>query len=329
MPSEVEQGILEQIRCDGLVGSGNVTMVPFGGGVSSDVWLVEEEGSEPFVVKRSVAKLRVKAEWFADPARLLYEYRYLEIAAKIAPGAVPKLLSKDPHAPFVAMEYLGAGFENWKARLLAGDIRIEDARRAGETLGLIHRATRNDPEVASQFDTLPFFRQLRIEPYLLATAEKHPALAGAIEAEAARLATMRECLVHGDYSPKNMLVSDGRFAVLDCETAWFGDPAFDLAFVLNHLHLKALLHSPKLTDLSSLIEVLSASYFQITGADKARDRRTARLVLMLLLARVDGKSPAEYLDPARQDRLRSFVGPRLNDWDGTLADLSAQWFQFL
>lgn len=327
--TESERDVLEHIRSEGLVTSLDSTMTSFGGGVSSDVWLVEEPGRTPFVVKRSVAKLRVKADWFADPARLLYEYRYLAMAAKIAPGAVPKLLTRDGDSPVIAMEYLGEGFENWKVRLLRGEARVEDARRAGETLALIHRATRNDPDVARQFDTLPLFFQLRIEPYLLATATRHPALAEAIEAEATRLGAARECLVHGDFSPKNMLVSEERFAVLDCETAWFGDPAFDLAFVLNHLHLKALRAPEKLSEFAGLIDVLTTTYFKVTGADGDRDRRTARLLLMLLLARVDGKSPVEYLTPAKQDHVRFFVSSRLNDWNGSLATVTEQWFHSL
>ena len=65
-----------------------------------------------------------------------------------------------------------------------------------------------------------------------------------LRAEAERLVTCRSVLVHGDFSPKNLLVSGDRLVIIDCEVAWYGDPAFDLAFLLNHLCLKALYHAP-------------------------------------------------------------------------------------
>ncbi len=315
----------ERLRTDGLVHRGPASLTPFGGGVSSDVWLVEQDGHRSFVVKRSVEKLRVKDDWRADPGRLKFEYRYLEAVGTIVPDAVPRLLSQSETAPYIAMEYLGDGFENWKTRMLHGAVHPADARKAGEILGAIHAATRDNESIRERFDTLPLFRQLRLDPYLMTTATRHPAVAEAIEEEAGRLASSRICLVHGDYSPKNMLVSEQRFVVLDCETAWCGDPAFDLAFLLNHLHLKALYHAPRNVGLGDAIDTARTAYFARAVNDSNLDRRTARLLLMLLLARVDGKSPVEYLDAPRQETVRAFVLQRLNDWNGTLSDLTAQW----
>ena len=210
-----EIAILKKLRADGLVKSMDARMTAFGGGVSSDVWRVDD-GTETFVVKRPVAKLRVAADWYADPARLVYEYRYLETVARLVPGVVPRVLNPDISGGYIAMEFLGEGFTNWKQDMLDGHAETLVAQRAATALAMIHQATRNDAAIRSRFDSLPFFSQLRIDAYLRATAQKHPGLASQIEEEAQRLARSSECLVHGDYSPKNMLVSKDRFVVLDC-----------------------------------------------------------------------------------------------------------------
>ena len=320
--------LCEELRRNGLLGAGAAQLTPFGGGVSSDVWLVEQTGRESFVVKKCLPKLRVKADWFADPARVHFERRYLETVNCIAPGCVPRLLNTGRQSDYIAMEFLG-GFENWKTRLLRGDARIVDAQQAGALLGRVHSATRGDSAVAREFDTLALFKQLRIEAYLLATARAHPQLAAEFEREAERLAATRECLVHGDYSPKNMLLGEGRLVVLDAETAWFGDGAFDLAFLMNHLHLKAIHHAPADRGLRELVSAARTAYLEAAGRDDAFDRRTARLLLMLLLARVDGKSPAEYLTEPKRERIREFVLARLEKWRAPLEALSREWFDFL
>src|SRR3546814_8703169 len=84
------------------------------------------------------------------------------------------------------------------------------------------------------------FHAIRLEPYLLATARAHPDRAAALESVAAETAATKRALVHGDVSPKNILVGPAGPVLLDAECAWYGDPAFDLAFCLNHLLLKCL-----------------------------------------------------------------------------------------
>ncbi len=323
-----ELAILENLKAKGLVHSDDARMTTFGGGVSSDVWRVDD-GGRSFVVKRSVAKLRVAADWYADPARLIYEYRYLETVSRLVPGVVPRVLNPDISGGYIAMEFLGEGYTNWKQDMLDGIADPVVAERAASALAKIHNTTRNDATIRSQFDSLPFFTQLRIDAYLRATALKHPNLAEHIEEEAQRLTRSSECLVHGDYSPKNMLVSADRLVVLDCETAWFGDPAFDLAFLLNHLHLKGLHHAPHDIGMAAMVKTAIDAYFLTSDVEDSDDmnHRTARLLLMLMLARVDGKSPAEYLNnkPAKQNMIREFVTHRLGK-NLSLQDISRDWF---
>lgn len=324
----MSQDVIAFLETEGLVTPGRASLHAFGGGVSSDVWRVDCPGRPSFVVKRSVPKLRVQADWFSDPARLRYEFLYLRTAADIVPGAVPRLLTGNPDSPCIAMEFLGDGYDNWKTLLLAGACRVSEAQRAGGILGRIHAATRANDTVRGLFDTIEFFTQLRIDAYLRTTAAKHPGpAADAIFREADRLATHAECLVHGDYSPKNMLTGHDRLVILDCETACFGDPAFDLAFLLNHLCLKALHHAPANPGLPDLASAALDAYRAADPANApAVEARTARLLPMLLLARVDGKSPVEYLPPAKQSVVRDFALPAIPREPSSIEELLGSWF---
>jgi aminoglycoside phosphotransferase (APT) family kinase protein len=205
---------------------------------------------------------------------------------------------------------------------------VEHAGRAGNILAQIHRHSDGDPEAMRLFDTTPNFFQLRIESYLLSTGAKYPALCASFEAEAARLAGVRECLVHGDFSPKNILVSPERMVLLDCEVAWYGEPAFDLAFLLNHFFLKALLHAPNDAGLRPMIEKFRSEY-QAVRPSFEMESRVGRLLLMLMLARVDGKSPVEYLDSDRQQFVREFVESELPAENFSLRNITNSWFERL
>jgi len=315
---------LETLRQDGVVTTADARLVTLTGGVSSEIYRVED-GSRTFVVKRALEKLRVEADWRADIGRNRFERLYLERVGQIVPGAVPKVFSV--HNGYFTMEWLGGNWQNWKTRLLAGDCRIEDAAAAGRILGRIHSATFGELAFSREFDTTGNFRQLRLDPYFQTVAEKHPQLRPLIETEIARIANTRECLVHGDYSPKNMLLSGNRLVVLDCEVAWYGEPAFDLAFLLNHLLLKALYHSPADKGLGALFTAARNTYLaeRKLSDEDAFDLRTARILLLLLLARVDGKSPVEYLPPDKQGRIRQFVLSRLSAARASLAEIQAAW----
>ncbi|HUE37408.1 MAG TPA: phosphotransferase, partial [Candidatus Acidoferrum sp.] len=157
---------------------------------------------------------------------------------------------------------------------------------------------------------------------------KHPALRPRFEAEAARLADVRECLVHGDFSPKNILISPARMVLLDCEVAWYGEPAFDLAFLLNHFYLKALLHAPRDVGIGLLIEKFWSEYQAVRPSPEI-EPRTAPLLLMLMLARVDGKSPVEYLDTPRRQFIRKFVQSELPAENFSLRHITGSWFDRL
>jgi 5-methylthioribose kinase len=302
------------------------------GGVSSDIWRVElAHGS--VCVKRALAKLRVSEDWFAPVERNAYEAAWMQRAAAVAPEAVPELLGQDPESGVLVMAYLDpARHALWKAELRDGRADSKVARAVGERLVRIHAATADDPDVAAAFATDRIFYDIRLEPYLVATAAKHPDRAAALQALVATTAATRRCLVHGDVSPKNILVGPAGPVFLDAECAWFGDPAFDLAFCLNHLLLKCLWTPRARASFLRCFEALAASYLAGVAWEPAAEveARTARLLPGLLLGRVDGKSPVEYLTgEADKNKVREVARALLATPVARLGEVRAAWAEEL
>lgn len=325
---------------DGLLQSRDAVLIPLGGGVSSEIYRVEDkgrdgdkEGDRTLVVKRALDRLNVKEEWSADPSRNRYEQRYIKYVAEFLPQAVPALVSTREDLGYFAMEYFGPQFANWKQLLLAGDARIEHADRAGAVLGEIHAHSAGDTEAKLQFDSTANFVQLRVDPYLRAAASRNPDLRPILEAESQRLISTRECLVHGDFSPKNILVYESRMVLLDCEVAWYGDGAFDVAFLLTHFLLKALYHAPRQIGLKEMCRAFWHRYSAQTNHVfnmESFQLRVARLLPMLLLARVDGKSPVEYLSgPEQTGWVRGFARSKLLAGRFCLDEILREWFTCL
>ena len=277
------------------------------GGVSSDIWRVELERG-PVCVKRSLAKLRVAADWHAPVERGNYERRWLETVAAIAPGAVPTILGHDDEACLFVMAYLEPGrYPVWKHLLRDGTAERATAAEVGRLLARIHAATAHRRDIAAAFDTSYIFRPIRLEPYLEATGRAHADRQQAFAALIAATLANRKALVHGDVSPKNILVGPEGPVLLDAEGAWYGDPAFDAAFCLNHLLLKCLWNRPATGGFQACFEALSESYLGACDWEPraSLEARVARLLPGLLLARVDGKSPVEYVtDETDRNRVR-------------------------
>lgn len=304
------------------------TWTPLAGGVSSDIWRLDA-GGRSYCLKRALPRLRVSAEWRAPVERNLYEWRWFETVRAIAPDAVPELYAIDAARGVFAMGYLPERqYPLWKVRLLAGEVDAGAAAAVGNLLGRIHRETANDSAIAERFPTGAMFHALRLEPYLLATAERWPELAPALRGLAERTAATRLALVHGDVSPKNILLGPRGPVFLDAECAWYGDPAFDLAFCLNHLLLKSLAVPRALAALMSAFTRLAAAHLAHVAWEPPAllEERAASLLAGLLLARVDGKSPVEYVTrDAQRARVRAVAGELLREPPARLAAVSAAW----
>ena len=282
----------------GLVAPGQQPrFTPLPGGVSSDIWRVDLV-TGPICIKRALPKLKVAADWRAPVERNAYEVAWMETAGRLVPGSAPRILGHDAGAGLFAMEFLDPQKHRlWKAELKEGRADPSFAAAVGRSLAAIHAGTAGRTEVAARFATDVIFHAIRLEPYLEATARAHPDLAPALLQLVATTAETKCALVHGDVSPKNILVGPAGPVFLDAECAWYGDPAFDLAFCLNHLLLKCLWNQAAAPGFLKCFAAVAEAYGADVGweAPAAVEGRTARLLPGLLLARIDGKSPVEYI----------------------------------
>jgi aminoglycoside phosphotransferase (APT) family kinase protein len=294
--------IVEGLRAAGLVGAGDVRLEPLTGGVSCDVWKVEAP-SGPIVVKRPLEQLRVAAEWHAPVERGQSEVRWLRRARGVDPHLVPEVLAELPGYGF-AMRFL-PGCPVWKDELTAGRVDPAFAAQVGQGIAAVHAVTAHSDRDRAAFPNDAMFRALRVDPFLLHVARNDADLAPILTALADDLAARKIALVHGDVSPKNILVSADGPVFLDAECAVYGDPAFDLAFCTTHLLLKAVwLDDARLREAAvALVEAYRARIDWEDAADLLL--RAGKLTAALLLARVEGKSPAPYLtDPGHKHVVR-------------------------
>ena len=298
------------------------------GGVASDIWRVELDG-RVICVKRALAKLRVAADWYAPVERNRYEAAWMRLAGSIVPEAVPELLGQDEETGTLAMSYLPPDeYPLWKDQLRSGQAEREVAATVGEKLVAIHRANARDQTLAAQFSNERIFYDIRLEPYLIATASAHPDCATALHGLVEQTQANRITLIHGDVSPKNILIGPSSPVFLDAECASFGDPAFDLAFCLNHLLLKCLWVPSSKQAYLQCFDALSAAYLShVDWEEPAQfEKRAAALLPGLLLGRVDGKSPVEYLQETRdKGKVREVGKAFLKDRPSHLSDIRATW----
>jgi len=319
------------LREVGLAGARETPVVTaLSGGVSSDVYRVDLAAG-PICVKRALAQLRVAADWRAPVERSANEAAWLRTAADLGGLVVPRVLAEDASRHLFAMSWFDpADHPVWKTELAAGRIDPAFAARVGGGLARIHARTAGSETLARRFATGRLFADLRIDPYLRRTAERHPDRADRIEAIARSTLAIRRALVHGDVSPKNILVGRSGPVLLDAECAWYGDPAFDIAFCANHLLLKSVWKPHFAAGFHEAFGELVRGY--LGGVDwepgSDLDRRAAALLSALLLARIDGKSPVEYLT-SHEDKAQVRAAARemlATDLDG-LAEAAAMFHE--
>ncbi|MHA1537937.1 MAG: phosphotransferase family protein [Alphaproteobacteria bacterium] len=303
-------------------------LTPLTGGVSSDIWRADLR-TGPVCLKRALAQLRVAQTWKAPVERGRYEWEWIRFANQVVPGAAPRALAFDEEAMVVVMAWLPPEDNKlWKDELHAGRADPEFAGSVGRTLATIHGASAGRHDIAERFPSDEIFYAIRLDPYLIATARVHGELAPRLRALAAATAASKRALVHGDVSPKNILVGRNGPVFLDAETAWYGDPAFDLAFCLNHLLLKCLWTPASTDDFLACFDALAGAYLEGVDWEKKADieARAAHLLPALFLARIDGKSPVEYITrDADRQRVRRCAMPLIAEPAEKLSTVRARW----
>jgi aminoglycoside phosphotransferase (APT) family kinase protein len=320
--------ILAALRRMRLLDAGEPAGERLTGGVSSDIWRIDLAGG-PVCVKRALPRLRVEADWRAPVERNGFEAAWMRVAARADPASVPVLLGQDTEAGLLAMAFLPPDrYPLWKTLLRDGDADPVFAARVAASIVRIHAATAADPALAAAFPTDAIFHDIRLEPYLLATGRAHPDLADRLAGLAAVTAATKRALVHGDVSPKNILRGPDGPVFLDAECAWWGDPAFDLAFCLNHLLLKCLWVPSCRDGFLACFRAMTGAYLPaVTWEPPAGlEARAAHLLPALLLARVDGKSPVEYITTdAGRETVRRAARRLLLDPPDRLAAIARAW----
>ena len=287
----------------GLIGEDEPAEVSeLDGGVSCSVLAVRTPTAS-LVVKEALPQLRVSATWLADPGRAATEATALALLRTITPESLPLLLDTDESHHVLTMTKAPDHWQSWKTQLLGGFVDLDVAAQLGSVLASWHRGTQDSSALSARFVDLTGFYELRLDPFHYAVAAKHPAYAPLIEAVVEDLLASRRCLVHGDFSPKNVLVGDGRVWVVDFEVAHYGDPTFDLAFLLTHLLLKTAHLPDRRAALDACGQAFLAGY-RAGGPPEVHDERLLPQIGCLLVARVDGTSPAGYLPEDQRDVVR-------------------------
>lgn len=316
----------ERIECETLAG-----------GVSNRTVLVRrlDHDNDDWVIKQALEKLRVKADWFSDPKRIRVEALGIRWMEKLAPpGTITPLIFEDREQQLLAMQAIPQPHENFKTRLLRGDIRHDDMQQFGALIGTIHRHacdTESQREAASTaFNDRSFFESLRLEPYYgfagEQVADAQPFLAALIEDTRQTQLT----IVHGDYSPKNILIHNDKLILLDHEVIHFGDPAFDIGFSMTHLLSKAHHLANHREAFADAAKVYWSSYCKAIGDVAWRDDlepRAVRHTLGCLLARVAGRSPLEYLTDAERRAQLNAVVSMLDSPPTHIADLIPRFLE--
>lgn len=315
-----------------------VEVSPLAWGVSNLVLRVDPAVGPSLVVKQSRPQLRTRVEWFSRCERIFREADMLRALAPLVPaGALPRVLFEDRAHYILGLEAIRADHEVWKAALLEGRIDLKVAAQLGRYLGDIHRQT------AGRFDLLPdaadwsLFDELRIDPFYRWIARAHREIATPIDDLIDEMSRHRICLVHADFSPKNVLVHPDGVSLVDFETGHWGDPAFDLGFFISHLLLKSLRWVDQSMAWRQMIATFWRQYREYVDQGSvsavnstSTTARVPRHLLACLLARIDGKSTVDYLNESWQPEfVRRFTLAGLQSPPATLEHALDEFFETL
>ncbi len=323
--------LLRYLREQALIGkSESPALSTLAGGVSNRTVLVQRPDGGDWVIKQALAKLRVQVDWFSAPERIHREAAGMRWLGEIIPGHVPQLVFADEQQHILGMSAVPQPHQNWKTALLQGQTRIEQARDFGRLLATIHSAVDRFPALKDEFAERRFFEELRLEPYYSYTASQAPRARPFLERLIADTRARRLALVHGDYSPKNVLIARGKLILLDFEVIHFGDPAFDIGFSQAHFLAKAYTIAEARSAFMGMARAYWRAYCQSLAPPMraAVEARAAQHTLACVLARMAGRSPLEYLNQRQRNDLKQIalelIEQELADMETLLARYEAR-----
>lgn len=320
---------VEYLLCRGILPPGTeATAEVLAWGVSNQVLRVSPEQGADLVLKQSREQLRTRADWFSRLDRIYREVEVMKKLGELLPtGVVPAVLFEVREDYLFGMEAIAAGHMVWKGELLAGRFDVGVASKLGDYLATIHRQTGDDESLRRLWEDRTVFDELRIDPFYRRIAHVHPVLRQPIDRLIDETLGNAICVVLADFSPKNVLITATGISLVDFETGHYGDPAFDLGFFLSHLLLKTVLHASRRGEVLTLARVFWSRYRErwsdggpgIAEIDSDLERRAMTNLGACMLARIDGKSPVDYLpQPSQQDFVRKYSLKLLLDAPATV-----------
>ncbi len=320
--------LLNYLREGGRIGENTkVRISRLTGGVSNRTVLLEFDDGSSWVMKQALDKLRVDGDWFCSPERILFEAEAMRWLDQYVPGNTPKLIFEDQSQYILAMEAVQPPFENLKTLLISSPPKPMYFKSAGKLLGQIHlQGSKEKTHIPELFNDTQFFHTLRITPYYLETIKQVGETRSFFEALIADTNNDRYTFVHGDYSPKNLLVKDGKLILLDHEVTHYGDGTFDLGFFIAHLLSKAN-HLPEYrTEFITGVLIFFEAYLDQTKViTRAREQRAVRHAAGCFLSRVCGLSQLEYLHKEQRQRQKTIALQLLSDIPESMNELSSKF----
>lgn len=300
------------------------TLIRLDGGVSNRTVWVKREHDPDWILKQALEKLRVQVDWFSAPERIHREAAGLRWLGHIIPDRVPDFLFEDEQHHILAMSAIPQPHENWKTSLLNGSLQMEHASLFGQLLAKIHNSIEDHAQIADEFEDRSFFEELRLEPYYTYTSTQVPSAKDSLLTLVEETRQRQLALVHGDYSPKNVLVYNNSLFILDYEVIHFGDPAFDIGFSLTHFLSKAHYLTQHRNTFIQMAHAYWQAYHELISEHLLSHHLQSfgvRHTLACLLARVAGRSPLEYLDAQHRQRQQMIVLELMTQNIQTIPDL--------
>lgn len=309
---EQPQALIDYLRAAGHIDAREIPQIRLlHGGVSNRTVWVSRVNGEQWVLKQALEKLRVEADWFSRPDRILREAAGIELLPRWAgEGSIPQFKFLDEDHYLLAMEAVPQPHRNWKQVLLSEGPDPALVEQFAGLLANIHGKSSADELGKTRFSEKDFFISLRLEPYYQFAGQRVLSARDFLESLVGDTLKVADCVVHGDYSPKNILVYQDRLILLDHEVIHWGDPAFDIGFSTTHLLSKTLHVKNHRSAFREAVSQYWNTYRDQVGFSIFRgdfEERCIRHTLGCLLARVEGRSPLEYLNESEKNYQKRMV----------------------